>query len=285
MAEEFNWVRFTKRVFHSIREDAIGLHAAALTFFALFSLLPLLVLSYLFYNRLSEDVALEFLVAASDTLGSKATNMLIRAASDFQVTDISPLGYAVGIILVIYAMTRFMYFMQKSMNFIWQAHPTKSWAKIELQHRLISFASIVVFILLVTVISLREVVLIALKSAIGLTAAKIVLFVGSAVLIYLIIGTLYTFVPDRKVNWRDVQLGTVFTMICFWLGFNLIQEVISYSFVNSIYATISGVLITLVLIYMLAHIFYIGAEIAKTYTFYYGSLANSREKLYKRKRT
>jgi membrane protein len=117
----------------------------------------------------------------------------------------------------------------------------------------------------------------------GHDITTMIYYITITLAIYSMIAILYKNVPDKKIEWQDVVLGSVFSTILFWAGFFLIRTVIRQSLVNSVYGAISGILLILLWVYYFAQIIYIGAEITKVYATHYGSLIHQKSKLIKEK--
>lgn len=273
--------RFIKEVLYFIDEDAMHLHAAAISFFAIFAFIPLLVTTYLLLNNVSGSVANELLLTTSEALGTETTNTLLVIAADLQSVEVTPTAYVVGIFIVLYAMTRLMYFLQKSMNKLWNAKPHPKLLNIEVQHRIISVISVFALIILTTIISLQTIAISELSRAFGPGVARTLFFVAAALAMYSLFAFLYKFVPDREIKWSDVVGGSIFSTVLFWAGYIVIRQAFQYSFVENIYATISYVLLAFIWVYVFAQIFYIGAEICKVYALHYGSLKKNKKEFRK----
>lgn len=269
-------MKFVKEVLHFIKKDAMHLHAAAISFFAIFAFIPLIALTYLLYTKISETVATELLITAADTLGSETTNLFITIAKDISVSTVSGWTYAIGIIVILYGMTRLMYFLQKSMNKIWNTKPPENPWKNELYHRLLSVLSIFALIILTTLISLQKMTINQLQKIFGQNLSEILFFVASAIAMYSLIALLYKFIPDRVIKWSDVIWGATFSTILFWAGYIIMGTIMQQGLIGNVYATIGLALLALVWIYYFAQIFYIGAEINKVYALHYGSMKNKK---------
>jgi membrane protein len=275
--KKFSFGHFVKKVLKATQEDTMNLHSAALSFFAIFTFVPLLLTSYIIYSRISENVATEFLITASDTLGSDSTNLLISIVRDLEQGTIPTFAYIIGSIVVFYAMTRFMYFLQKSMNKIWRTKPHMELLKIEIQHRVISVLSVIALIAVTTLITLQKITIAQITKFLGPVLSQLIFFIFTAFAMYSLFAFLYKFVPDRTIQWKDVRGGALFSTIAFWLGYIILRRVMQVSWVDNIYATISYAFLALLWIYVFAQIFYIGATICKVYAVQYGSLQKHRE--------
>jgi len=272
---------FIKKVPWLLREETITLHAAALSFFALFSFLPLLFLTYLLFDKLSKGVATEFLFTTQEAMGTNATNMLIRISEQLRTFQDHWTVYAIGLIVVLYAGTRFMFFLQKSMNHIWRVPTPKKWIAQEIKHRAISALSLIILAFLATIVTLQKAALVTIQKVLGPNITTIIYYFALTLAIYSVTATIYKIIPDTNVQWKDVMLGSAFTTTIFWIGFFIIKAIIKKSLVSTIYGAISGILLILLWVYYFAQIIYIGAEITKIYATHYGSMKKQKDKIIK----
>lgn len=277
--ENFGIKVFFKYVPRLVSQETIALHAAAITFFALFSFIPLSLITYLMFDFLSRGVATEFLFTSQETVGTSATNLFISLSEQLSKVTDHVFVYILGIIIVLYASSKLMYFLQKSLNHIWHVPTPKNWFFVELRHRLVSVLSIFIFGFVVMILVLQKVAFISLKKIMGTTLTNLLFFVALALALYSFFAIIYKLVPDIHLEWSDVMLGAFFTTVAFWFGNLIIAIVIKNSLLNSIYGAISGILLILLWIYYFTQIFYIGAEITKVYAVVFGSLKNKQEEL------
>ncbi len=277
--ESFSIGVFFKYVPRLMGQETIALHAAAITFFALFSLVPLLLITYIAFDFFSQGVATEFLFTSQATVGSNATNLFIHLSEQLRHVSDHLFVYILGILIVLYASSKFMYFLQKSLNHIWKVPPPKKWLFVEIRHRAISVLSIFILGFIVMIIVLQKVAFITLKNFLGSTLSFLLFYSSMALALYSIFAIVYKVIPDVKLEWSDVMLGSIFTTLSFWVGNFVIALIISNSLLNSIYGAISGLLLILIWIYYFTQIVYIGAEITKVYAVYFGSQKDKKTEL------
>ncbi len=95
-----------------------------------------------------------------------------------------------------------------------------------------------------------------------------------ALVLTLLFAALYKVLPNRKLEWRDVMVGSVGTAILFEAG----QTVIGYYLANfisaNIYGAAGGIIVLLIWVYYSAQIFLLGAEFTKVWARHYGSQQN-----------
>jgi membrane protein len=108
-----------------------------------------------------------------------------------------------------------------------------------------------------------------------LPASEIILhaidFIISAGIIAVLFAAMYRFLPNTKVEWRDVWVGAVVTSLLFNLGKIGLGLYIGKSAVASSYGAAGAILLLLLWVYYSGLIFYFGAEFTKVYADHYGS--------------
>ena len=77
--------------------------------------------------------------------------------------------------------------------------------------------------------------------------------------------------PDKKLEWRDVLIGSIFTALLYTVGKTAIAVYVGSSHVASSYGAASALVVLLLWVYYSAQIFLLGAEFTKVYAHRYGS--------------
>jgi membrane protein len=82
---------------------------------------------------------------------------------------------------------------------------------------------------------------------------------------------MYRFLPNTRVEWRDVWVGAAVTSLLFTVGKIGLGLYIGISAVASSYGAAGSILVLLLWIYYSGLIFYFGAEFTTSYADRYGS--------------
>ena len=93
----------------------------------------------------------------------------------------------------------------------------------------------------------------------------------SVLVISVVFAFLFKYLPDVKVQWRDVMLGAVVTAILFTIGKFLIGMYLGKASFGSTYGAAGSLVIVLVWVYYSAQIFFFGAEFTQVYACEHGS--------------
>lgn len=254
-------------------EDKVLRLAAAMAYYALFSLGPLLVIvigvAGLFFEKgaVSREVERQL----QDFMGAKAAG---AAESMLQRGDpgSSVMATVLGTIALVFGATGVFGQLQDSLNTIWEVQPKPGqgvWGFI--RTRFLSFAMVlgIAFLLLVSMVITTA--LEAMSGAIsqvlpmpGVVAKALHLSV-SFVVISLLFAMIFKLLPDASVRWRDVWVGALGTSLLFTLGKSVIALYLGHQSTDSAYGAAGSVVVILLWVYYSALILFIGAEFTQVY--------------------
>ncbi|MDB5089328.1 MAG: ribonuclease, partial [Mucilaginibacter sp.] len=225
--------------------------------------------------------------AASDRLypqiahyvGSAAAIQIQDILKNLQLSGKSTTAVIVGSVTLLIGASSIFVEIQDSLNIIWRvkAKPKKGWVKL-VQNRFVSFSLIISLGFLLLASLVVSVVMNALSSWIThflpvLTTLLLNLVnLGiTLIIISVLFGIIFKFLPDVKIRWKDVRAGAFFTAILFMVGQSLITLYIQYTAKSSAYGAAGSILVILIWIYYTAAILYIGAEFTQVYAEAIGS--------------
>jgi membrane protein len=255
--------------------------AAALSYYTLFSLAPLLIIAIAvaglaFGREAAQDQIVETLQGLIGQDSAQAIQGMIQASNNKPTTGI--ISSIIGLIALLFGAGGVVGQLQSSLNKLWEVtlKPGQGvWGFV--RQRFLSFAMVLAigFLLLVSLV-----VTAVLSSFTGMLSS----FLGEATLIAhaadllvsfgfttLLFALIYKFVPDIRIQWRDVWVGAALTSVLFTLGKYLIGLYIGTSGVTSVFGAAGSLITVLVWVYYSALIFFLGAEFTKVYAAEYGS--------------
>ncbi len=259
---------------------------AALAFYTLFSVAPILIIAlslagYLFGPHTAET---ELLAQLRDLIGPAGADALHTLLVSAQYSSRKGVAAVVGVVtLVIGAMSVFGE-LQHSLDVIWGStrKPKAPWWDM-LRRQLLSFGMVlgVGFLLLVSLIAS------ALLAALGgwletrIDGLQIVLPVLDMIVSFgmtvLLFAMIYKYVPRETIAWRDVWVGSAVTAFLFAVGKSLIGLYLGRSSFSGAYGAAGSLVVLLLWIYYSAQIFLLGAEFTRVFTYSRGSRVASPE--------
>ncbi len=266
--------KLLKDTFNAWSNDAVPRHGAALAYYTVLSLVPLLVfliamIGLIFGQEVGKGYILDQIHKLVGPQSAEAIKDMIQRASE-PSTGIIATFLATGTLL--FGATSVFAQLQDSLNSIWGVKPKEGrglWGL--MQDRFLSFAAVLGtgFLLLVS-LSLS-----AALSAVGkwvggwLPAPELVLQGGEFLLSLAIITGLFAMIfkllPDALVAWSDVWIGAALTAFLFTIGKFAIGLYLGKSDVGSAYGAAGSIVIVLVWVYYSAQILLFGAEFTQVY--------------------
>ncbi len=262
-------------------EDYAPSMGAALSYYTLFSLAPLLliVLSVAGLVFGGDAARGELFGQLQGLLGDDGAAAVESLLASVQVSGKGPLGTAIGIVLLAVGATTVFGELQSDLDRIWR-RPQKQrtggvWKLV--RSRLLSFGLILAlgFLLIVSL------VVSAAISALGKWwapvfgawewLAQILNVVVSFGLLTAMFTLIYKLMPSVDIDWRDVLLGSAVTALLFTIGKWLIGLYIGTSGVGSGFGAAGSIVVVMVWVYYSAQIFLLGAEFTWVYAGRYGS--------------
>jgi membrane protein len=266
----------------SFSEDKAPRLAAALSYFTLFSIAPMLVIAIgvagqVFGAEAAQGQIKDKLV---ETLGETAATAVQELLQNASQGDSSKPIYAtiIGVVLALFAASGLFGALQDSLNTIWGVAPRPDLGIMgTLRARLISFAMVLVigFLLLVS-LALTAVVSVMtgyLSGVIGdsvwiaQTANLVVGFLVS----FLLFAAIYKVLPDVEIKWHDVWVGAAATSFLFTIGRYALVWYLSRPGTESAYGSAGALVVLLIWVNYASQILFFGAEFTKVYANKFGS--------------
>jgi membrane protein len=269
-----------KETFNEFIDDNGMKLSAALSYYTIFSLPPLLIIiiSVCGFFFGADAVRGEIFWQINGLVGNNAALQIQETIRNVSLSNSNTFVTTIGVIVLLIGASGVFAEIQDSINYIWgiKAKPKRGIIKF-LKNRLMSFSMIGTagFLLMVGLIinSLMDVLSKRLTNFLPnlnvnfyYTINTIILFIIITILFTMIFKTL----PDGKVVLRDCIIGAAFTAILFMLGKFAIGAYLGSSAIASVYGAAGSVILILVWVYYSAIILYFGAEFTKVYAHTHG---------------
>lgn len=273
--------RLVKTSFVEWWQDDTFRYAAALAFYTIFSVAPILLIAVgaasLFFAR---DIATERIVAEIQRMvgsqGAQAVRQVIDASTGFGK---SIWAIASGLVTFLLGAGAVFAELQAALNKIWdvQAQPRRGVFLSFIFDRLRSFtiALGVGFLLLVSLVvsaalaALQDYFTSWMPGVPGLWQLANV--VASFAIAALLFAMIYKYLPDVEITWNDVAIGAVVTAALFTGGKYLIGLYIGQTAAANAFGAAGSFAVLLIWIYYSALVSFLGAEFTQVYARLYGS--------------
>jgi membrane protein len=258
---------------------------AALAFYTLFFMTPILVLVIAFAGYVfgaeaaqGETVAqVQGLVGPNGALVIQALLAAARAPSPGLVATL------VASVLLLLGATSVFAELKGSLDELWGIDkPCQSAFGDLLKTRLISFGVVLVlaFLLLVSLVVSAVLVMLERHASGVLGSSSVVLATTASLVSFGVIAcmfaVIYKTLPDAPLSWRDVWIGAAITAGLFSLGKYVIGLYLGNSGVASSFGAAGSLIALLLWMYYSAQIFFLGAGFTRHYALWFGSLQYER---------
>jgi membrane protein len=277
-----------KESFGEWNRDNASRLAAALAYYTIFSIAPLLILviaiAGLFFDATSVREQLMGQIQA--LVGTDGADFL-RSVLDNANQPGEQSGWvasAISVGLLILGATGVLTQLQTALNVVWnvKAKPELGFWGV-LRKRALSFGMLlgIGFVLLVSL--MLSAIVAGFSSylnnlAPGLdSAGQLLSFLVSFGVTTFVFALIYKFVPDVNISWGDVWFGGIVTALLFSLGKTLIGLYLGNNSFGSTYGAAGSVVILLVWVFYSAQILFFGAELTQVYARRYGSRITPNE--------
>lgn len=265
-------------------DDALSM-GAALAYYAVFSMAPLLVLVVAIAGLvLGRSAAEGELVGQIQSVvgpsgAQTIQDMIARASSPKAGLTAS----VVSLVTMTLGATGVFGQLQASLNRIFEApRPTASGIRVQVRKRMVAFGMIlgIGFLLLVSLALSAALAAVHDVLAQRVPGASRLLPVSNFMLSFGVVtasfAILFKVLPDVRMAWSDVWLGAGMTALLFTVGKSLIGIYLGRAGVTSVYGAAGSFVLLLLWVYYSAEIMFLGAEFTEVYSRRHGTRRGSR---------
>ncbi len=271
-------VELLKDVVLEWNADNVSTLSAALAYYTLLSLAPLLVLITGLIQLVFGSAAVNgaFMQQVGSIIGPDGARTLQRIAAHAQGEYIGYTATGVSIVVLVISVFFVFYQLQTSLNTVWEVTETSTITTQGIIRRLSSFAIIPVIGFLLVVSTAASAAVAAFGNFLGGLFPGLVVvlhalnFLLSFVVITVLLALVYKIVPDVRIAWHDVWLGAAVTSLLFAVGRFAIGLYLGKSSYTSIYGAAGTLVVLVAWVYYSSQIFFIGAEFTQIYANRYG---------------
>ena len=250
---------------------------AALAFYTLFSLAPVLIVAVsvaglVFGHKAAQGEIVRQFQGLMGTQGATAIEVILQSTNR---PGLGVLATALSLIAILVGASGAFNELQDALNIIWKVHSTKSFWRVALRHRVFSLGLVVAtgFLLLTSLVITASLSaaerLVGTLLPISIVVLQSMNFVFSFVVITLLFALMFKLIPDTIIPWRDVWMGAAVTSLLFTVGKVLIGFYLGHSALTSAYGAAASLVVFLIWIYYSAQILLFGAEITHVYALKY----------------
>lgn len=269
-----------KETFSEWQEDRAARLAAALAYYTVFSLAPLLIIALGIAGlALDPDTAGRYLTGqVRGLIGNEGAGVIQRIVQNASQPASSIRATLIGLGTLLFGAMGVFNQLQDALNTVWEVTPKPGQGFIDfVKARLLSFMMVLAIGFLLLVSLIVSSVLTALNNyvadliPVNLVFGRNLEFVVSFGFITLFFAMIYKILPDAEVSWGDVGVGAAATAFLFGVGKFLLALYLGGQSFGSTYGAAGSILILLLWVYYSAQIFLFGAEFTQVYARRFGS--------------
>ncbi|MEH1930477.1 YihY/virulence factor BrkB family protein [Nostoc sp.] len=272
--------KLLQETFKEWSEDKASRLAAALAYYTIFSIAPLLIIVIAIAGAVfGEEAARGQIVGQIQGLvGPDGAALIQTAIQNANKPKTGAIASIISIAVLVLGATGLFTELQDSLNTIWEVKAKPGRGIINMiRLRFLSFAMVIGigFLLLVSlVISTALTALVTYFSNIlpGVDFLwPIVNFVLSFSITTALFGLIFKVLPDVKITWNDVFIGSIITSFLFSIGRFLLGQYLGNGSFGSTYGAAGSLVVVLAWVNYAAQILFFGAEFTQVYARRYGS--------------
>ena len=261
-------VRVLILAFKGFNRDKCQLRAAALTFYSILSLIPILAMVFGIAKGFGFEQTLELLlqekIASRDMVAQEGLDWVISKAKLLLESTRGSLIAGVGLVVLMWAATRVLRHIEAALNDIWEIKNSRPWIRNFTDLLSIMVVAPILFILAQSTTVFITAIIQDLSKGMELLGLLFLLMkLVPFGLIWLLFTMIYVVVPNTKVNFKSalvagVIVGTIF-QLSQWIFFKSQMGISKY---NAIYGSFAFLPLLLIWIQTAWLILLLGAEIA-----------------------
>lgn len=263
-----------KESFEEWKEDDALQWGAALAYYSIFSIAPLLLITISVAGLLFGRAAVEgrLIEEIGGVVGPQAAEAIQTMVANASTSGSGVWGTILGVVMMLVGASAAFAHLQKSLNHLWNVEPKpgSGW-RLMVRQRVAALGMVLVVALLL----LTALVLSAAVSALGSYAQQLlpmpawvlglIDLVVSMAVITLLFAAIYKVLPDVEIAWREVWVGAAMTAFLFVLGKLAIGFYLGHSSVASSYGAAGSLVVLLVWIFYSSQLVFFGAELTQVW--------------------
>ena len=255
-------------------EDGAMSRGAAIAYYTIFSIAPLLLIATAIAGIAFGDEAVRGAIAQQlegllGRPGAEAVQSMVQGAANRTRGTIATV---ISVITLLLTASGVFAELQTALNEIWKAPPPQVGTITRLvmaRAAAIGLVAATGFLLLVSLVVSAGLAAVATWMS-GLlpgmtTLLGIANFAVSFLMVTLLFGAVYKILPDRQLRWRDVAMGAAVTAMLFTIGKTLIGWYIGGTGLASAYGAAGSLMVVLVWVFYSTQVFLLGAEFTKSW--------------------
>jgi len=262
---------FVSDVFNAWSDHNCFRLSAALSYYTLFSIAPLVVVviataGYFFGEQAITGVIFN---KANNIIGAQAASGLQAMVKNAYISRPTSLSGVVSVGVLVFSATVVLTALQGSLNTIWNVRIR---ADKGILYFVISRLLALIMLLGIGILLVATIIINTIWVAIGdylekfiadyafylIETGQLIISLGTTTVLF---ALLFKYLPDAKIKWNNVWIGAMTTSVLFLLGRYLISFYLGSTNITSLYGAAGSVILLIVWINYSSWIFFLGAEV------------------------
>jgi membrane protein len=279
-----NLPKIVKLTYRGWKEDNGSRLAAALTYYTVFSLAPMLIIAIAVAGLIWQRQAVQdqVLSQVQGLIGGEGKTFISGLLDSASKPAQGLFATIIGLVTLIFGALGVFNELHNSLNTVWDVPEIKVsgiWNSIKevVVNRLLSFTMVlgIGFMLLVSLVISTGIS--ALGNWVGTVLPfqevilQIINLVISIAILTVFFALIFKVLPDAEIAWRDVWVGAFVTAVLFSIGKLLIGLYLGSSAVGTTFGAAGSLVLLLLWVYYSAQILFFGAEFTQVYANTLGS--------------
>ncbi|HYQ43501.1 MAG TPA: YihY/virulence factor BrkB family protein [Polyangiaceae bacterium] len=261
-------------------EDNVARLAAALAYYTLLSIAPLIVLAVAVTGlAFGEEAARQHIAGElASVVGTGAAEAIQSIAKNARAPGTGVLSIAVGVVVLLFGASGVFGELQAALNTVWDVAPKPGrgiWGIVK--DRFFSFTLVVgvAFLLLVSLVVSAALTWVGafFEHTLpgGAVLWQVLNFCISLGVVTALFALIFKTLPDVRIHWRDVWVGAAVTAGLFTLGKFGLGLYLGSAGVSSAYGAAGSIVALVIWVYYSAQVLLLGAEFTEAYARRFGS--------------
>jgi membrane protein len=274
-----------RNTFEEWQKDNVPRLAAALTYYTLFAMPPIFIITLAVAGLILGPQAArgELFSQVQSYVGTSGAQVVQSLVENTAQPNATLVATIISIIAISIAASGLFAELQYSLNQIWDIPMPKPKGILGgvltmIKERLLAFSLVLGSGVLLLVSFTLGIIISALGNVIQIvwaagteTVLQAITFLVTILLMAIVVAIIYRVLPDTHITWGDVWIGALFTSLLLNIGRLLIALYLSMTSFSSTYGTAGSLIVLLVWVNYSAQIFYLGAEFTQVYARRHGS--------------
>ena len=265
-------VKVGVRTFKRWNDDEAGTQAAALAYYSVFSIAPMLVIAIAIAGAIfgADAASGQIKTQLTSLLGDAAAGAIESLLASAHRGGNSGLAAVIGSVALLLGAIGVFTQLQQALNMIWRAPPAAAWMGLKgfIRKRLLSMAMVIGIGFLLLISLLLSTVVSALGGYVSRffpgwdTVLNVINLAVTLAATAALFTSMFVYLPDQHVKWRHCWLAGLLTAVLFTVGKVAIGLYLGHSAVTSSFGAAGSLAIVLIWVYYTAQLVLFGAELS-----------------------